>query len=64
MQIEKGGMFQERCGRIYFFMFNTQIKYIYIERMKLKCHDETNLVPLSYARYLMCERKVHFDWWA
>lgn len=57
-------MFQERCGRIYFFMFNTQIKYIYIERMKLKCHDETNLVPLSYARYLMCERKVHFDWWA
>lgn len=36
MQIEKGGMFQERCGRTYFFMFNTPIKYIYIERMKTK----------------------------
>ena len=36
MQIEKGGMFQERCGRTYLFMFNTPIKYIYIERMKTK----------------------------
>ena len=32
----EGGMFQERCERTYFFMFNTQIKYIYIERMKTK----------------------------
>lgn len=29
---EKGVMFQDRCGRTYFFMFNIQIKFIYIEK--------------------------------
>ena len=31
-----------------------------LKEWKLKCHDETNLVPLSYACYLMCERTGAF----